>query len=211
MTAVLRSSPIPDAAPAPSSAPTSRMRPTISDEILVERALDGDEWAEEAIYRRHVDAVMAMVVRLLGDRTEAEDVVQDTFVSALEELADLRDPAALGGWLRRVAVRKVHRRFRQRKLRRVLGLDRSVDELGLEGMAEDAPPDVRAELALLDRVLRRMPAPDRIAWTLRYVEGFSLAEVADLSDCSLATAKRRIAAAARRIARVTQIGEVSHA
>ena len=62
-------------------------------------------------------------------------------------------------------------------------------------------PDDRAELALADRVLRGMPADRRIAWMLRRVEGLALAEVAATCACSLATAKRRIAAVDVEMAR----------
>jgi RNA polymerase sigma-70 factor (ECF subfamily) len=168
----------------------------IGDPELVVRALGGDRWSRDVLYRRHVHYLLGIAIRLLGNRSEGEDVVQDTFVVGFQQLGRLREPAALRSWLARIAVSLVQRRLRRQRLRRVLGLDDGFDDASLEALA--APtlrPDDRAELALADRVLRSLPSAPRIAWMLRRVEGLPLAEVASACDCSLATAKRRIAAA----------------
>jgi RNA polymerase sigma-70 factor, ECF subfamily len=170
----------------------------VPDADLVIRARSGDRWAADALIRRHFGAVASTVARLLGDPQEAEDVVQDAFASALAELAELRDPSSVRAWLVQIAVRKVHRRFRRRKLLRMFGLAGDDTELGLAELAsERASPDQHAELVLLDRTLRNLPVAERIAWTLRHVEGMRLEDVAASCACSLATAKRRIAAADR--------------
>lgn len=170
----------------------------IDDAELVARARGGDRFAEDALVRRHFESVGAMAARLLGDRHEAEDIVQDTFATALSELRDLRDPSAFRGWLLQITVRKVHRRFRRRKLLRVLGLASGEPEGGLAELASSAAsPEQHGELVLLDRALAKLGPADRLAWMLRCVEGMQLDEVASACACSLATAKRRIAAADR--------------
>ena len=188
------------AGPAGAAVVDARADDPVSDGELVRRAVAGDRWAEEALFRRHAAVVAGTVTRLLGDRTEAEDVVQDTFITALEKLGTLREPQAVRSWLLAIAVRDVQQRFRRRKLRRLLGLERSDERRGLtEHAAGDVSPDVRAELRLLDRALAELPAKERIAWMLRNVDGYSLDETAIACGCSLATAKRRIAAAEKRV------------
>jgi len=95
----------------------------------------------------------------------------------------------------------VHRRFRRRRLLRLVGLDRREDPAAaLDRIAApDAGPDVRSDLASLGRILHALPIAERIAFSLRYVEGATLDEVASSCACSLATAKRRIAAAERHV------------
>ena len=167
-----------------------------SDAQLVARAIDGDRWGREMLYRRHATYLLAIAARLLGNRNEGEEVVQDTFVTAFEQLSTLREPAALRGWLAQIAVSQVRRRMRRGRLMRVLGLDRGADDATLAALASPGTnPDQRAELALVDRAMRGMPSNVRIAWMLRMVEGLELAEVASACGCSLATVKRRIAAA----------------
>jgi RNA polymerase sigma-70 factor (ECF subfamily) len=177
-------------------APRGRIEPTESDGDLVRRARRGDRWAEEALYHRHVRVVTRVVLRLLARSAEAEDVVQDAFLTALAELGKLRDEDAFGGWLLTIAVRQVRRRFRTRRLLRTLGLDRGVDDYLLSMHVDPGvTPDVAAALSEVDRLVATLPARPRIAWTLRYVEGYELREVAKLCGCSLATVKRLIAQA----------------
>ncbi len=182
----------------------------LADAELVARALRGDRWGRDVLYRRHAPYLLAISVRLLSDRNEGEEVVQDTFVVAFEQLATLHEPAALRAWLARIAVSLVRRRLRRARLLRSLGLDRGPDDATLAARA--APvlrPDDRAELALVDRVLRRLPADLRIAWMLRRVEGLPLAEVASVCACSLATTKRRVAAADAEMARYVSFPEAA--
>jgi RNA polymerase sigma-70 factor, ECF subfamily len=168
----------------------------VSDEELVRRALAGDRWGRDMLYRRHADSLLAMTIRLLANRGEAEEIVQDTFVTAFEQLGTLREPGAVRGWLGQIAVNLVRRRFRRGRLMRFLGLDRGADDATLEALADPGvSTDQRAELALIDRLLRGMKPALRLAWMLRRVDGLELGEVASLSDCSLATVKRRIAEA----------------
>ncbi len=166
------------------------------DSALVARALAGESGADEALFRRHAPAVLSTALRLLRNRAEAEDVVQETFIVALTSLRRLRDPAAVGGWLIQIAVRRAHRRFRRQRMLRVLGFATPPDDVRLEDLARPGTAPVeRAELALVDRALDGLASEDRVAWILRHVEGHLLAEVAQLTGCSLATAKRRLARA----------------
>lgn len=177
---------------APSVAPTSRA----DDAALVADVIAGDRAAEEALYRRHAPSVLRLATRLLRSHEDALDVLQDAFVSAFEDIEKLREPSAFAAWTHRIAVRLVHRRFRRRRLLGMLGLDRRNDEVPLESLADDsASPEARVELRWLDAALTRVDDRDRVAWMLRFVEGLPLEEVAVVCDCSLATAKRRIAAA----------------
>lgn len=162
------------------------------------------------LYRRHVRYLLAIATRLLASRGEGEEVVQDTFVVAFEKLETLRDPAALRPWLARITVTLVQRRMRKDRLLRFLGLDRGLDDATLDSLAASTlRPDDRAELALADRVLRRLPTKKRIAWMLRRVEGLPLGEVASACDCSLATVKRQIADADVEMARYVSFGRES--
>jgi RNA polymerase sigma-70 factor (ECF subfamily) len=174
----------------------AHIEPQETDGELVLRARRGDRWAEEALYRRHVQAVTRLTVRLLSRSAEAEDVVQDAFVTAFADLNKLRDETVFGGWLLRIAVRQVHRRYRRRRLLRAIGLDRGEDDVTLEAQVDPAAgPEAVAAVRELGRVLETLAARERIAWTLRHVEGYKLEEVAEALEVSLATAKRLLAAA----------------
>lgn len=150
---------------------------------------------------RHAPRLVRIVDRLLGDREDSDDVVQDAFLTAFGSLGSLRDPSAFGGWILQVALRHAHRRFRRRRLLRALGFvphDGDLEPLE-DQAAPSCSPEQRAELALLDRALTALSPDERIAWSLRFVEGMELSEIATALECSITTVKRRLAAADARV------------
>jgi len=151
----------------------------------------------DTLFRRYSSYVAAVAHRLLGRDEEVDDTIQEVFLVAVRSLKSVRDPGAIRGWLARITVRTARQRLRKRRMRALLGLEapiayENVSDTGANG--ED-----RALLARVYRVLDALPANQRVAWSLRHIEGEPLENVATLSGCSLATAKRRIAAAARVI------------
>jgi RNA polymerase sigma-70 factor (ECF subfamily) len=143
-----------------------------------------------------------MVIRLLGSRIEAEDVIQDTFTIALDRLGSLRQPDAVRAWFAQIAVSQVRRRLRRAKLLASLGLRDRTGTVDLESIsAREADAETRSELAAVGRVLALLPTDERLAWMLRHVEGEPLERIARMCGCSLATVKRRIAAAETHVGR----------
>jgi RNA polymerase sigma-70 factor (ECF subfamily) len=150
----------------------------------------------EAAFRAYARYVGAVAYRILGRDEEVDDVVQDVFLAGWKGLGALRDGDLAKQWLRTVTVRIASRRLRRRRLRGFLGLD----ERGYEDVAAGgASPEQRALLGSVYRALDGLPVAERVAWTLRHVEGLDLATVAESCGCSLATAKRRIAGARARL------------
>jgi RNA polymerase sigma-70 factor (ECF subfamily) len=141
------------------------------------------------VFLRFAPYVGAVGLRILGRRDEIDDLVQDVFLEAARGLSGLRDPRAVKAWLATITVRLARRRLRKRKLLRIF-VRREAEEIDVADPA--ASPEQRALLAQVYAVLGRLPVDDRIAWTLRHLEGERLERVALLCDCSLATAKRRI-------------------
>ncbi len=148
----------------------------------------------DSAYRRYARYVAAVALRLIGRDDEVDDVVQEVFLTALRKLGGLRDPEAIRGWLATVTVRVAGRRLRRRRMWAFFGVSPSEGAYE-EVAATGATPEDRALLARVYAVLDGLPVGERIAWTLRHVEGERLEQVAALCGCSLATAKRRIAAA----------------
>jgi RNA polymerase sigma-70 factor (ECF subfamily) len=174
--------------------------PCDSDEVLVAGVLAGDAGSKERLYLRHVQYVAGMSARILRSIDASEDVVQDTFVIAFSKIESLRDPAAFRGWLASIAISQVHRVLARQRLLRLVGLDRGLDDAPLDELArEDLSIEARSELAALDLALQSVPARQRVAWMLRYVEGEPLDAVAEACRCSRATVKRWIAAADDRV------------
>lgn len=154
----------------------------------------------ERLFTEHSRFVAAVVLRVLGRDHEVDDVVQEVFLDALTGLPKVHTPAAIRGWLKTVAVRKAYRHLRRRRVRAFFGLDQPgcYEHLAAPGCG----PEEQALLSRVYRLLDRLPVSERLAWTLRYVEGEQVEAVATLCGCSLATVKRRIAAASTALERM---------
>jgi len=182
-------------------APVSVRAPSLTaltDAQLVGLARANDKKALEVLYRRHVAFAIHLATRIEGSTRDVEDVVHDSFIKAFTRIGDLADPGAFRSWLGSIVVFAVRTRLRRTRLMNLLGLGRGADPVDLDSLASPhASPHVRAQLAQIYALLRTLPTDDRIAWTLRSVEGHELEVVARLTGCSLATVKRRISRAQR--------------
>jgi RNA polymerase sigma-70 factor, ECF subfamily len=187
----------------PRAAPLPRVHhlaPGVSTAELVARARRRDGAAESLLYRRHAAELLAISGRLLRSTSAGEDVVHDTFLLVFARLHQLRDPAQFRGWALCIAVSLVRRRLRRERVLRFVGLDAAPPE-ALESRARSGlSVEARAELAVLDVVLARLPTQQRLAWALRHVEGEKLEDVAIALGKSLATTKRYLAAAEAHLA-----------
>ena len=147
----------------------------------------------DELYKRFAPYVAAVASRILGREGEVQDVVQDVFAAAMKGLRYQEEPHQVRGWLAKVAVRTSMRKLRARRIWGFFDLDESPQ---YERLADSsAGPHEQQLIAEVYRALDRLPAKERIAWVLRYVEGQSLEDAAVLCDCSLATVKRRISKA----------------
>ena len=142
-----------------------------------------------AVYQRFSPYVAAVALRLTGDASAVDDIVQDVFFDCFRSIDSIVDFEHARRWLRIVSVRKIRRYLKRRKLLRtfLFSPDRLPD-IGVPGLTADE----RAIMVRLYRILDAVPVNHRLAWTLRYLEGAELCETADACGCSLATVKRWI-------------------
>lgn len=185
-----------EAVPAPEA--DERFAP--ADEArLVAGVRAGDPDALALFHRRFARPVMRILLRVLGPDRELEDLHHDVFVRALGSLAQLRDPAALRGFMRAIAVHTARACLERRiRRRRWVFLAASEDPPEPEPLDPGPGHDARAAVRAAYAVLARLPVPERIAFTLRYFEQMELTEVARACDVSLASIKRRLARAEAR-------------
>lgn len=171
---------------------------TRDDASLVEALRAGEAWARAALFDRYSPLVQRTLAAVLGHERHADmtDLLHDAFVQALASLRHLRDAAALPAWMQTIAARTAYRTIRLRRARRWLLFwePERVPEIEIEGVEPEVLEAYRRAYAILDR----LPAPERMAFVLRHVEGMKLEQVAEVCEVSLATIKRRLAAADER-------------
>lgn len=152
------------------------------------------------LYDNYAPYVAWFASRLLPRQDEVEDVVQEVFLIAADNLERLTEPPRIRAWLKTVTLRRIGRRLRWARVRARFGIvPTPTDSVEHLVASPQASPEDRAALREVFDILGRMPVDLRIAWTLRHMHEETLESVAELAGCSLATAKRRVAAAQERI------------
>ena len=175
---------------------------TTDDRHLVDAVLGGDLDAFRRIVERESSSVVSTCARVLGDRSEAEDVAQEAFVIAYRSLGSWRAEGPLGGWIARIAVRLAVRRASQR--RQVVWLDPLAADADLpnrerfrtSGSTDATDPShsvVRKERdAMLREAVAALDEPYREIVALRFFAERSLAEIAETVDRPLGTVKTQL-------------------
>ena len=167
-----------------------------SAEKAIRRFLDGDEQAFTDLVRQWERKVFNFAWRMLGDREDAQDVMQETFLSVFRSLRTLRDPASFSTWLYRIVLN--HCRGRWRSGVRTVPLEVQVESAdGEPVLTAVVPPSPSHEGAvetadLVRRALAGLSEDHRMAVVLKEYVGLSLEEVATVMDCPLSTAKSRV-------------------
>ena len=154
-----------------------------SESDLVHRAQHGDQEAFVALVRRHQDTLLRVVGRVLPQREDAEDVVQEAIVAAYRQVGAFRGQAAFGTWLTRIALRMAARRSRRRPALTFTDCD-PPDEPRV-----DAQPSLSL---LMAEAVEKLPDALRIPLVLRFYEGLSGAEIAAALGCKQSTVWTRL-------------------
>ena len=159
----------------------------LPESTLILAAQARDRIAFEEIVRRRERWLRALLRRLCGDAHHADDLAQDAFLRAWQSLARLREPAAFGGWLRRLAVRLF---IDERRLKQA-DID---DDATLDTVSTPEPSPSRAVEAQVDleHSLARLSAPERLCIVLNLGEGMSHAEIEQATAMPLGTIKSHI-------------------
>ena len=160
----------------------------------VERARQADPSAFEKLYRANVDRVYGLCLRMTGERSEAEDCVQEAFIQAWNKLDNFRGDAAFGTWMHRVAVNVVLGRMRKSK--REQDRIRAVSDVApaREAIADDGA------LRDLEQAINELPSGARHVFVLHAVYGYSHGETGDMLGIAEGTSKAQLNRARRLLA-----------
>ena len=180
-----------------------------SDRTSVARACDGDSEAFRSLVERHSRYVFNVAYRLTGSAPDAEDVVQDTFLKAYRQLSRFEARADFRTWIHRIAVNRSIDLIRSRK-HRELGQDPEDLERGADtgaGPVAAGPDRLLLSAEIRQRVsegLSHLTPSERLAFTLRHVEGLSIRDVAAAMGLKTEAAKNSIFRAVRKMRTVLE-------
>ncbi|MBN1685383.1 MAG: RNA polymerase sigma factor [Spirochaetales bacterium] len=184
-----------------------RERPIITAEddgkdlLAVQKTLQGETGAFSDIVNRYTPVMYSLAARLLENREEAEDAVQEIFLAVFRSLKSFNIEARFYSWLYTIAVNKIRSLLRKKhRFTRTVSLD-----------TEDAPdlPDARENLQLqvvssaeeerARAAISRLKPIYRIVFVLRFIEGMSLNDMAEILDLPAGTVKARLHRARKQL------------
>jgi RNA polymerase sigma-70 factor (ECF subfamily) len=183
---------------------TNQTTPATSDTDLVARAKAGELEAFEALTNRYEQRVYSLALRMLHQEQDAEDVTQQTFLSALENLDGFRGDAAFATWLLRIATHAALKVIRKKQGLDTVSLEEATEEADSYGTIphpeyiadwRQSPEQLvqKNELQrLLDDALAKLDEKHRPVFLLRDVEGLSVKETAEALGLSEANTKVRL-------------------
>lgn len=163
---------------------------TCSDERLIKATLDGDDGAFGLLVARYKRRVFSLAGRFARDSDELEDICQETFIKAYDNLKAFRRDAPFEHWLSRIAVRACYDALRARRHEKST---KAIDDLAYEirDDAEAARAEVRQARQLLQWAMGFLSPEERLVITLMELEEMSLRETSEVTGWSEANVKVR--------------------
>jgi RNA polymerase sigma-70 factor (ECF subfamily) len=171
----------------------------------VHQAQDGEREAVEALFRHFVGRVFATACRLTGNRADAEDITQETFIRAFRGIASFQHRSGFQTWLYRILL-NVAQDFSRKRAKGAPESPVQLDEVesSLAASADGGPAEragAEEERRLLRRAVGELPEQERVAVTLVYLDGMSCSEAAEAMRVKEGTVYWWLHEARRRLAR----------
>ncbi len=175
------------------------MQETIPDIELIKQALDGDQQAYTEILKKYRAPLYNLLYRMVKNKMETEDLVQEAFIKAFKSLASFNDDYAFSTWLYKIAINNCIDHFRKKKLK-TFPIDKPIESK--DGSIKREFPDVsyqpdqyllsKEKDKLINEAIQNLPEKYRTAIVLRHNDDKSYEEISQIMAIPLGTVKARI-------------------
>lgn len=173
---------------------------------LVLQAKEGNREAFGRLYEEVGRSVYFNCLKLIGSAQEAQDAVQDTFMTALLKLGELREPENFSAWVNRIAINKCRAYFRKPAAEELT--DEALEVIPDEGLIpEEYAADVQKRRVIMQIIDRELTAEQRRSVILYYFDSLSVEEIAQIMECPGGTVTSRLSAARKKIKEAVLIYE----
>ena len=151
---------------------------------VIEKCLEGDIKAQFQLYKQYSKAMYNIANRFLNNKMDAEDILQESFVTAFGRLGELKNPDVFGSWLKRIVINNCISHQRKQKIQ-----FEEIDDQR-HGEADDPEEGIpQVDPALVHQAIKELPAKGRTVLVLRALEGYSHKEVAETLGVTVSTSK----------------------
>ncbi|GAB4340238.1 MAG: sigma-70 family RNA polymerase sigma factor [Calditrichia bacterium] len=172
-------------------------RTVVTDEQLIARFQQGDVQAFDVLVRRYKDQLLNFVYRFVGNRNDAEDVVQETFLRVFKNKHYYKEIAKFSTWVYTIAGNLAKTELRRRKRHRIFSVSNFVNEerdydIPDTEIGPDRQVDGTIKEDIIQKAIEKLPPKFKEVIVLRDIQGFAYEEISQILDIPLGTVKSRV-------------------
>lgn len=167
-----------------------------SADVLVQQCLNGEASAYRALYDRYSKAMFNTALRILNRTDDAEDILQEAFTDAFQQLSSFEGRSTFGAWLRQIVVYKSIAHLKKQKLH-VNGLETDAENIADETVLEE--DEVWYTIDSIKLAMQKLPDGYRTVLTLHLIEGFEQEEVAEMMKVAHSTVRTQYMRAKQKL------------
>jgi len=165
---------------------------------LIEKCKNGDSQAQFSLYNQYKKAMYNLAHRILNNREDAEDILQEAFVDCFRNIGSFRFESTFGAWLKKILLNRCINHLRKKKL------DLTLCE-NLPAVIYEEEEEVTYDTGKIFKGIEMLPDGYRIILTLYLLEGYDHSEISQILDISESTSKSQYMRAKERLRRILSI------
>lgn len=174
----------------------------LQHKTLVEQSKKGDRKAQFALYNQYVDAMFQISLRMLNNRADAEDILQESFVKAFKKLNQFKYESSFGAWLKRIVINNCINYLKKRKLKWVEIKDAAID---LKAETTENQLNQLPKIEQVKEKIKQLPDGFRIVLTLYLLEGYDHVEISQILNISESTSKTQYHRAKNKLKQLIKV------
>ena len=172
-------------------------KPNISDEQLIARFQLGDVQAYDILVHRYKDQLLNFVFRFVGNRTDAEDIIQETFLRVYRNKHMYKEIAKFSTWVYTIAGNLAKTELRRRKRHKIFSVSNFVnEEKDFDIPDRDHSPEKKVDSSMqesiIQKAIEKLPIKFKEVIILRDIQGFAYEEISQILNIPLGTVKSRV-------------------
>lgn len=166
---------------------------------IVERCKADDQKAQYEFYKLYAKAMFNVSMRITNDYAEAEDILQEAFLNAFQNIHTFRGEATFGSWLKTIVVNKAVGQVKKRRLSFI-----TIDDKEYADKETTDEPDLQLQVAVVRKAIQQLPDGYRVVLSLYLLEGYDHGEIASILGITEATSKSQYSRARKRLLAIIQ-------
>lgn len=176
-----------------------------SADVLVQQCINGDHTAYRLLYDRYAKAMFNTALRIVSRTADAEDILQEAFTDAFQQLKNFEGKSTFGAWLKQIVVFKSIGHLKKQKL---LFSDLEPDAEKLADETHLNEDEVWYTIDMIKQAMQSLPDGYRTVLTLHLFEGYDQEEVAEIMEVAHSTVRTQYMRAKQKLLQVLKKGEV---